>query len=225
MAKRKVTLTNLITGKQEIVSRGTKKYEQLKQRGYLSKQQLSHYSEEKTKDYIEEQLKKPQYKQHREAFEPTYVDEPEPTYIDVDEVDLLKDRISEMYDLIVGKLENIPNERYFGQTKSYVDFSEQKQMLLNAVDDFYAEVDDNFEFDRYVEKILPTVDTLINIITHSSDQDTVEYALTQLMVVLQGGSLDVSMAKTLGNMMDYQGSGNGWYEKSSRYSDNFSRTI
>lgn len=221
MAKRKATLTNLITGRQEIVSRGTKKFEQLKQRGYLSKQQLSHLSTEKTQAYIEEQLEKPQYKSYREAYQPTFIDEPEETYVEVDEVELLKDRISEMYDKIISKIQSIPDERFIKKSRTYIDLSEQKQMLLNAVDDFYAEVDDTFQFDEYIKSITPMVDQLLIIILYDSDQGDVEYALTQLMVVLQGGSLDMSMAKTLGNLTEYQGSGTGYHTNSSQYSDKF----
>lgn len=203
MAQRKASMHNTETGEIRVVMRGTEEYEQLKQEGWLSKEQISHR------------------KEYREDYQPDYIDEPEESTIDVDESDLLKDRISEMYDVIVGKIDEIPNERYFHKTKTPVDFSEDKQMLYNAIDDFYADVDDTFRFDKYIEQVLPSVESLIEIIKFDSDQNTVYYAFTQLVNLLQGGTISDSMSKLLGNLNDYNGGYNGWYERSSRFSDMF----
>ena len=206
MAQRRATMRDIDTGETRKVLRGTEEYEQLKQEGWLSNEQISHR------------------KEYREDYQPDYIDEPEDTYTDVDEKELLMDRVSVMYDVIVGKVDDIPNERQFHRPSRYVDFSEEKQMLFNAIDDFYAELDSTLTFDEYIEKVIPTVDGLIEIIKHSSDQDTVYMAFTQLINILQGGSMSETMSKLLGNMDEYQGGYSGWYERSSRYSDTFSRS-
>lgn len=207
MAQRHATMRNIETGETVEVLRGTEEYERLKQEGWLSNEQVSHR------------------KEYREDYQPDYIDEPEDTYTEVDEKELLMDRISVMYDVIVGKVDDIPNERYFHQSHSYVDFSEEKQKLFNAIDDFYAQLDNSVSFDKYIDDNMSGIEGLIDIIKHDSDQNTVFNAFTQLLTVLQGGTLSDAMSKLLGNMGDWQGSYSGWYEKSSRYSDTFSRTI
>jgi len=144
---------------------------------------------------------------------------------DVDEKELLMDRVSVMYDIVVGRVDDIPEGRYFHKARTFVDFSEQKQMLFNAIDDFYGELDNTLSFDNYIESNMSSINDLIEIIKHDSDQDTVYMVFTQLLNILQGGSMSETMSKLLGNLDDYQGSYSGWYEKSSRYSDTFSRTI
>lgn len=207
MAQRYATMRNIDTGETVKVLRGTEEYEQLKQEGWLSNEQVSHR------------------KEYREDYQPDYIDEPEETYTEVDEKELLMDRISKMYDIVVGRVDDIPEGRYFHKSRTFVDFSEQKQMLFNAIDDFYAELDNTLSFDNYIDSNMSSINDLIEIIKHDSDQDTVYMAFTQLLNVLQGGSMSETMSKLLGNLDDYQGSYNGWYEKSSRYSDTFSRTI
>lgn len=207
MAQRRATMRDIDTGETRKVLRGTEEYEQLKEEGWLSNEQISHR------------------KEYREDYQPDYIDEPEETYTEVDEKELLMDRVSIMYDIVVGRVDDIPEGRYFHKTKSFVDFSEQKQMLFNAIDDFYSELDNTLSFDSYIESNMSSINDLIEIIKHDSDQDTVYMAFTQLLNVLQGGSMSETMSKLLGNLDDYQGSYNGWYEKSSRYSDTFSRTV
>lgn len=207
MAQRRATMRDIDTGETRRVLRGTEEYEQLKQEGWLSNEQISHR------------------KEYQEYYQPDYIDEPEDTYTEVDEKELLMDRISVMYDVIAGKVDDIPNERYFHQSHSYVDFTEEKQKLLNAIDDFYADIDNPVTFDKYIDDNMSGIEGLIDIIKHDSDQYTVFNAFTQLLTILQGGTLSETMSKLLGNLDDYQGSYSGWYEKSSRYSDTFSRTI
>lgn len=207
MAQRYATMRNIDTGETVKVLRGTEEYEQLKQEGWLSNEQVSHR------------------KEYREDYQPDYIDEPEDTYTEVDEKELLMDRVSVMYDIVVGRVDTIPEARYFHKSRSYVDFSEQKQMLFNAIDDFYNELDNTLSFDNYIDRNMSDINDLIEVIKHDSDQDTVYMAFTQLLNVLQGGSMSETMSKLLGNLDDYQGSYQGWYEKSSRYSDTFSRTI
>lgn len=207
MAQRRATMRDIDTGETRKVLRGTEEYEQLKQEGWLSNEQISHR------------------KEYREDYQPDYIDEPEDTYTDVDEKELLMDRVSVMYDIVVGRVDDIPEGRYFHKSRTFVDFSEQKQMLFNAIDDFYAELDNTLSFDNYIDSNMSSINDLIEIIKHDSDQDTVYMAFTQLLNVLQGGSMSETMSKLLGNLDDYQGSYSGWYEKSSRYSDTFSRTI
>lgn len=201
MAQRRARMINVDTGEEIQVLRGTPEYEELKEEGWLSREQISHR------------------KEYREDYQPDFIDEPEEDIIELDESELLKDKISEMYDVIRGKIESLPDERYFHKTKQPKSLLEDKDMLLNAVDDFYADVDNDFEFDRYIESILPSVENLLNLITYDSDQSTVEFALTQLMNLLQGGTLSSSMSKLLGNMQEFNGSYSGWYERSSRFSD------
>lgn len=201
MAQRRARMVNVDTGEEMQVLRGTPEYEELREQGWLSREQISHR------------------KEYREDYQPDFIDEPEEETIELDESELLKDKISEMYDVIRGKIESLPDERYFHKTKQPMSLLEDKDMLLNAVDDFYADVDNDFEFDRYIESILPSVENLLNLITYDSDQSSVEFALTQLMNLLQGGTLSSSMSKLLGNMQEYNGSYSGWYERSSRFSD------
>lgn len=201
MAQRRARMTNVETGEERQVLRGTQEYEELKKEGWLSKEQISHR------------------KEYREDYQPDFIDEPEEETIDLDESELLKERISEMYDVIREKISAIPDERYFPKIKTTLDFTEEKQQLFNVVDDFYADLDNDFEFDRYIEKVLPSVEGLIDIIKFDSDQNMCYYAFTQLMNILQGGSLSDLVSKILGNMNDYNGSYSGWYERSSRFSD------
>lgn len=207
MAQRRATMRDIDTGETRKVLRGTEEYEQLKQEGWLSNEQVSHR------------------KEYQEDYQPDYIDEPEDTYTDVDEKELLMDRVSVMYDIVIGRVDDIPEARYFHKSRTFVDFSEQKQMLYNAIDDFYNELDNTLSFDNYIDSNMSSINDLIEIIKHDSDQDTVYMAFTQLLNVLQGGSMSETMSKLLGNLDDYQGSYQGWYEKSSRYSDTFSRTI
>ena len=206
MSQRRATMRDIDTGETRKVLRGTEEYEQLKQEGWLSNEQISHR------------------KEYQEDYQPDYIDEPEDTYTDVDEKELLMDRVSVMYDIVVGRVDDIPEGRYFHKSRTFVDFSEQKQMLFNAIDDFYAELDNTLSFDNYIDSNMSSINDLIEIIKHDSDQDTVYMAFTQLLNVLQGGSMSETMSKLLGNLDDYQGSYSGWYEKSSRYSDTFSRS-
>lgn len=207
MAQRYATLRNVDTGETVRVLRGTDEYQYYKDEGWLSNEQVSHR------------------KEYREDYQPDYIDEPEDTYTDVDEKELLMDRVSVMYDVVFGKVDDIPNERYFHQTHSYVDFTDEKQKLFNAIDDFYADLDNPVTFDKYIDDNMSGIEGLIDIIKRDSDQYVVFNAFTQLLTLLQGGTLSDTMSKLLGNMEDWQGSYQGWYEKSSRYSDTFSRTI
>lgn len=201
--ERTANFIDVETGEVFSAKRGTKQYEKYKAKGYLTREQVS----------------------HRKEYQPDIIEPPEDTYTDVDEKELLLDRVSVMYDVIFGKVEDIPNERYFHQTHSYVDFTEEKQKLFNAIDDFYADLDNPITFDKYIDDNMPGIEGLIDIIKHDSDQYVVFNAFTQLLTLLQGGTLSNAMSKLLGDLGDWQGSYSGWYEKSSRYSDTFSRTI
>jgi len=62
VAQRRATMRDIDTGETRIVLRGTEEYEQVKEEGWLSNEQISHR------------------KEYREDYQPDYIDEPEDTY-------------------------------------------------------------------------------------------------------------------------------------------------
>lgn len=184
------------------VLRGTPEYIDLKNEGWQSQEQLSHHK-------------------YRRDYEPDYTEEPEKTTTDVDERELLKNRISEMYDKIVGKIDDIPDEKFYYKTRTWIDYSDQKHVFYNMIDDLYAEMDDTFEFDKYIEKVMPTINVLIDIIINDSDQYNVDMAITQLANLLQRRSLDVQVSKMLGTFDEFFGEPLGVHSNSSNVKDRY----
>lgn len=200
MAKqRKAFLTDVTTGETVEVMRGTPEYEQYKQQGYISREQMS----------------------HRKEYQPDVIESPEENdtdYPHVDEKELLKERIDDMLDTIQGKIDEIPDEK---QIRHYyhIDLTEQKQMLHSMVDDLYAEAESDDEANLYLKTMYPTISDLVQLIIWDSTQEEVETHITMLAKVLERGSIDINTATILGRMGEYNGGQYGWYEQSSRFTE------
>lgn len=197
--QRKAFLTDVLTGETVEVMRGTPEYEQYKQQGYISREQMS----------------------HRKEYQPDVIESPEENYTDyphVDEKELLKERIDDMLDTIQGKIDEIPDEK---QIRHYyhIDLTEQKQMLHSMVDDLYAEAESDDEANLYLKTMYPTISDLVQLIIWDSTQEEVETHITMLAKVLERGSIDINTATILGRMGEYNGGQYGWYEQSSRFTE------
>ena len=195
------------------VQRGTKEYKKFKKQGYLSKQQLSHRQE---------------YKEwYKETFKPDEIESPEETdtdYPEADERELLKERIEDMYDTIIQKLDEIPNDKttYSHHQPVVHDLTESKQTLISMVDDLYAESDDNDLVNMYLRTVLPQIATYVDAIYYDSDSDSIEYHISLIAKLLnKGQALSFEQASTLSNTTDYTGQPLGWYEKSSMLRDRY----
>ena len=197
--QRKAFLTDVTTGETVEVMRGTPEYEQYKQQGYISREQMS----------------------HRKEYQPDVIESPEENdtdYPHVDEKELLKERIDDMLDTIQGKIDEIPDEK---QIRHYyhIDLTEQKQMLHSMVDDLYAEAESDDEANLYLKTMYPTISDLVQLIIWDSTQEEVETHITMLAKVLERGSIDINTATILGRMGEYNGGQYGWYEQSSRFTE------
>ena len=197
--QRKAFLTDVLTGETVEVMRGTPEYEQYKQQGYVSREQMS----------------------HRKEYQPDVIESPEENdtdYPHVDEKELLKERIDDMLDTIQGKIDEIPDEK---QIRHYyhIDLTEQKQMLHSMVDDLYAEAESDDEANLYLKTMYPTISDLVQLIIWDSTQEEVETHITMLAKVLERGSIDINTATILGRMGEYNGGQYGWYEQSSRFTE------
>ena len=202
MKQRIATMVDPQTSEVRKVLRGTPEYIDLKNSGWESQEQLSH-------------------KKYRRDYEPDYTEEPEETTTDVDERELLKNRISEMYDKVYGKIDDIPDEKFYHKTRTWVDYSQQKEVFYNMIDDLYAEMDNDFEFDKYIDSQMPTINALINVIIEDSDQYTVDMAITQLANILQRHSLDPMVSRMLGTNDDFFGEPLGVHSNSSNVKDRY----
>ena len=202
MKQRIATMVDPQTSEVRKVLRGTPEYMDLKNSGWESQEQLSH-------------------KKYRSDYVPDYTEEPEETTTDVDERELLKDRISEMYDKVYGKIGDIPDEKFYHKTRTWVDYSQQKEVFYNMIDDLYAEMDSDFEFDKYIDSQMPTINALINVIIEDSDQYTVDMAITQLANILQRHSLDPMVSRMLGTNYDFFGEPLGVHSNSSNVKDRY----
>ena len=117
--QRKAFLTDVTTGETVEVLRGTPEYEQYKEQGYFSREQLS----------------------HRKEYQPDVIESPEEIntdYPEADDRELLKNKIEDMYSDITDAIYEIPDEitTYENHKANYIDLTDSKQMLLNMVDDF-----------------------------------------------------------------------------------------
>lgn len=197
--QRKAFLTDVTTGETVEVLRGTPEYEQYKEQGYVSREQMS----------------------HRKEYQPDVIESPEENdtdYPHVDEKELLKERIDDMLDTIQGKIDEIPDEK---QIRHYyhIDLTEQKQMLHSMVDDLYAQAESDDEANLYLKTMYPTIADLVQLIIWDSTQEEVEIHITMLAKVLERGSIDINTATILGRMNEYNGGQYGWYEQSSRFTE------
>ena len=211
--QRYAKMTNVETGESERVLRGTGEYEKLKQEGWLSREQISHrkeYQEDWTPDYLDD-----------EDFEDWSDDSVYDDFPDVDEEELLVNRIQDMFDQVYGVIQEIPNEKQI--RRNYVSLIDTKDTFVSLLKDLYAKADSDDDANAYLIMVLPTIEELVALIRWDSTQEDLDVHITQLATVLEGGALDSSLAKALGDTDSYQGVYSGWYEKGSRYSDTFSR--
>lgn len=200
--QRKAFLTDVFTGETVEVLRGTPEYEQYKEQGYLSREQMS----------------------HRADYQPDIIESPEETntdYPEADDRELLKNKIEDMYNDITDAIYEIPDERttFENHKANYIDLTDSKQMLLNMVDDLYAENDDDIA-NEHIKNVLPQILKYVEAIRYDSDGNNVEFFITRIAQLLNNGRpLSFYQASTLGNSTDFTGTPLGWYEKSSIFTE------
>ncbi len=200
--QRKAFLTDVTTGETVEVLRGTPEYEQYKEQGYLSREQLS----------------------HRKKYQPDVIESPEEIntdYPEADDRELLKNKIEDMYSDITDAIYEIPDERttYENHKANYIDLTDSKQMLLNMVDDLYAENDDDTA-NEHIKNVLPEILKYVEAIRYDSDGNNVEFYVTRIAHLLNNGRpLSFFQASTLGNADVFKGNYHDWYEINSRVTD------
>ena len=177
------------------VPRGTLEYEKLKQNGWISNEQIGHkkeYREEWTPDYTDDD------------YYDEYVDDYEDDYPTFDEKEALKQKIEDMYGAVTGEIDEIPNEKYL-KGRIFYDLTDSKQMLLNIVDDMYAEAESDDDINAYYKTMMPVISELVIAIRNDSTQEELETHISQLASVLQRGAISLDLAKALGSMDEYKG--------------------
>ena len=175
------------------VQRGTNEYEKYKQKGWISNEQIGHkkeYQQEWTPDYIEEDIYEDEW------------DDSEDDYPTFDEKEALKQKIEDMYADVVQEIDIIPNEKYL-KGRIFYDLSDSKQMLLNIVDDMYAEAESDDEINAYYKTMMPVISELVVVIKNDSIQEDLETHLSQLGSVLKRGALGLELSKALGSIGEY----------------------
>lgn len=190
---RRANFVDVDTGEMFSAKRGTKQYEKYKSKGYLTREQIS----------------------HRKEYQPDIIEPPEEEYTDYPEADdkeMLKQKIEDMYNSITQELDKIPDEKYV-KGRIWIDLRDSKQMLFNLVDDLYAKAESDDDANSYLIFIMPVICSLVEAVRHASTQEDVETHISQLASALSGGAIDLSLAKALGNLGDYQGNDYlGWYQ-------------
>ena len=190
---RRANFVDVDTGEMFSAKRGTKQYEKYKSKGYLTREQIS----------------------HRKEYQPDIIEPPEEEntdYPEADDQELLKKKIEDMYNDVVQEINRIPDEKMV-KGRQWVDLSDSKQMLFNLVDELYANAESDDEANSYLKFILPVISSLVEAVRYSSTQEDIETHISQLASALSGGAIDLSVAKALGNMGDYQGNDyTGWYQ-------------
>ena len=225
MARRKATFINLVTGETFKVTRGTKKFETFKKRGYITKQQASHLSQEKIQTRTQEQLKKPQYKKYREQYQPQETPAPEETNTDYPTItpdEIIRQRIDTMFDRLDTSLRDIENPTvyYIRRTPHQYDLTDAKNELISMLNDLVGQSDNLELLDRYLMDIEPMVAEYSNAIQYDSTKEDIDTHLLLLAQLLNNGrALTFEKAKSFGNIHDFTGTPNGWYENSSRVSE------
>ena len=204
MAIRIATMTDLSTGETIRVERGTAQYIDLKNQGWVSKEQISHMK-------------------YRRDYEPDYTDEPEESTTDVDVKELLRQKAEEVYNKIFGQIdEHFPEYKSYHKPERRVDYSEEKESTLSKIDDLYGSFDTDEEFINYIETIMPSVNTLLEVIELDSDQLRTERAISQLSILLNGGNaLTPDVSKLIGNSDNFNGTPLGTHNNSSRVKDRY----
>ena len=202
--RRRATLRDTETGETRRVYRDTKEYLKLKQKGWLSNEQISHrkeYQEQWTPDYTDD------------SFADDNWDDNEEDYPTFDEKEALKQKIEDMYYNVTGELNDIPNEKYL-KGRIFYDLTDSKQMLLNIVDDMYAEAESDDEINAYYKTMMPVISELVIAIRNDSTQEELETHISQLASVLQRGAIGLDLAKSLGSMGEYN---NQWDSYSAKF--------
>lgn len=225
MARRKAAFINLVTGETVKVTRGTKRFEQFKKRGYITKQQASHLSQEKLESRTQEQLAKPQYKKYREQYQPTETPPPEETDTDYPTItpdEIIRQRIDEMFERIDNSLRDIVNPAtYFIHREPHpYDLTDTKQELISMLNDLVGQSENLVLLDSYLISIEPKVAEYSNAIQYDSQKEDIDYHISLLAQLLNhGNALSFEKASSLGNMNDFNGVPLGWHEQSSRLSE------
>lgn len=186
------------------VQRGTQEYIDYKNAGWISNEQLGH--QKYTRDYT-----------------PDYTEEPEDSTTEIDAQELLQDKVDEMFEKLYGDID----ERYCDYKEYYrprriVEYTERKESTLLNVKDLFGSFDSDVELINYVEKIMPSVDNLLEIIQKDSDQNRTEDAMDKLIILLNGfGVISLEQSQLLGNRDEFFGTPLGTHTNSSSIKDRY----
>ena len=108
-------------------------------------------------------------------------------------------------DKIREYIENIPSSRAFATRKTgafFEDFTTKKSSLLSILEDRYADTEEYDLENEFIQKESEIAE-LIQVITYSSDNESVGYSFVKLAVLIKGSSLSHKEAEDISNEADY----------------------
>ena len=108
-------------------------------------------------------------------------------------------------DKIREYIESIPSSRAFATRKTgsfFEDFSSKKSSLLSILEDRYGDTEEYDLEKEFIQKESEIAE-LIQVITYSSDNESVGYSFVKLAVLIKGSSLSHKEAEDISNEADY----------------------
>ena len=108
-------------------------------------------------------------------------------------------------DKIREYIESIPSSRAFATRKTgafFEDFTSKKNSLLSILEDRYADTEEYDLEQEFIQKESEIAE-LIQVITYSSDNESVGYSFVKLAVLIKGSSLSHKEAEDISNEADY----------------------
>ena len=108
-------------------------------------------------------------------------------------------------DKIREYIENIPSSRAFATRKTgafFEDFTSKKSSLLSILEDRYNDTEEYDLENEFIQKESEIAE-LIQVITYSSDSESVGYSFVKLAVLIKGSSLSHKEAEDISNEADY----------------------
>ena len=108
-------------------------------------------------------------------------------------------------DKIREYIESIPSSRAFATRKIgafFEDFTTKKSSLLSILEDRYADTEEYDLENEFIQKESEIAE-LIQVITYSSDSESVGYSFVKLAVLIKGSSLSHKEAEDISNEADY----------------------
>lgn len=108
-------------------------------------------------------------------------------------------------DKIREYIESIPSSRAFATRKTgafFEDFSSKKSSLLSILEDRYSDTEEYDLEQEFIQKESEIAE-LIQVITYSSDNESVGYSFVKLAVLIKGSSLSHKEAENISDEADY----------------------